>query len=163
MTIQASAMALIIATLPLYSTFNPADHEKVAESPTAVNEAPKPKKVAKPKTQENAKSTQTIEVVATHYTATCEGCIGITKNGTDVRNTIYDGDKRIIAVDPSVIPINSIVRVTYDNGTTFKAIAADVGGSIKGGRIDVLVASESEAYRLGRKEATIEILKRGGR
>lgn len=161
MSIQASAMALIIATLPLYSTFKPADHEQVAESPTVIKpeEAPKPK----PKPQKQAESTQTIEVVATHYTATCEGCIGITKNGTDVRNTIYSGGKRIIAVDPSVIPLNSTVQVTYADGMTFKAIAADVGGAIKGGRIDVLVASESEAYRLGRKKASVEILKRGGR
>lgn len=152
MSIQASAMALIIATLPLYSTFKPAD----LESPTVI----KPEEA--PKTKKQAKSTQTIEVVATHYTSTCEGCIGITKNGTDVRNTIYSGGKRIIAVDPSVIPLNSTVQVTYADGTMFKAIAADVGGSIKGERIDVLVTSESEAYRLGRKKASVEILKRGG-
>jgi len=181
-------MALIIATLPLYSTFNPADHELVSESPTGLIdanitqektsvevEAGEPatiapaesekaeEPVAPPKSEVTDEApTQSIDVIASHYVADCEGCLGITKNGTDVRQTIYSGGKRIIAVDPNVIALNSTVQVTYEDGTTFKAIAADTGSAIKNRRIDVLVASESEAFRLGRQRATVEIIKRGG-
>src|SRR5690625_4123895 len=97
---------------------------------------------------------------ATFYTAFCPtGCTGITATGIDVRNTIYHEGKRIIAVDPSVIPLGSHVKVTLEDGTSFEATAQDVGGAIKGNRIDILVASRDEAYRLGRQTVKVEILK----
>src|SRR5690606_22069426 len=69
---------------------------------------------------------RTKEVVATFYTARCEGCTGITKTGIDVRNTIHTPDGyRIIATDPSLIPLGSIVKVTLENGKSFEAKAAD--------------------------------------
>ena len=108
----------------------------------------------------NANLTQ-FTMVATHYTSRCEGCSGITATGIDVKRTIYANGLRIVAVDPSVISLGSIVRVEYADGTTFKAIAADVGGAIKNRRIDVLVASENEAYRLGKQTVTVTILKDG--
>lgn len=96
---------------------------------------------------------------ATHYIALCDtGCTGITANGTDVRNSIYSGDLRVIAVDPKVIPLNSIVEVStpYD---TFYAIAADTGGLIDGYLIDILVGTESEARELGRVRVQLRIIK----
>ena len=99
------------------------------------------------------------EFEATFYTAFCPtGCTGITATGIDVRNTIYHEDKRIIAVDPNVIPLGSTVKVTLVNGDSFEAVAGDTGGAIKGRRIDVLVASRDEAYRLGRMSAKVEII-----
>ena len=47
-----------------------------------------------------------------------------------------------IAVDPSVIPLGSLVYVEGYG----KAVAADTGGAIKGNIIDVYVNSEQEAY-----------------
>lgn len=108
--------------------------------------------------QSNSKSETGQTFSATHYTAGCEGCSGITATGVDVRNTIYHNGMRVIAVDPSVIPLNTIVQVTYPNGTSFKAIAVDTGGAIKGNIIDILVETKSEAYQLGRQSVTIEIL-----
>lgn len=101
---------------------------------------------------------------ATFYTAYCPtGCTGVTATGIDVSNTIYHEGRRIIAADPSVIPLSSIVKVTLSDGQTFEAIVADTGGAIKGRKIDVLVASRDEAKRYGRQTAKIEIIKRGGR
>lgn len=108
----------------------------------------------------NVKLTQ-FTMIATHYSYRCEGCSGITATGIDVKRTIYANGLRVIAVDPQVIPLGSIVRVKYADGTTFKAIAGDVGGAIKNRRIDVLVASENEAYRLGKQTVTVTILKSG--
>lgn len=147
---------IITTALLAASIFKPPD----LESPTEI-EQNEVHSVQTDVSTENRPQTKTIDVVATHYTASCEGCIGITKNGTDVRNTIYSEGKRIIAVDPNVIALNSTVQVTYEDGTTFKAVAADTGSDIKGARIDVLVASESEAYELGRQLAEITILEGG--
>src|SRR5690606_31509225 len=84
------------------------------------------------KIKENPK---TIKAVATAYTAFCDtGCIGVTKTGYDVSNTVYYEDKRVIAVDPKVIPLHSIVEVTYGD-ESFKAVALDTGGDIKNTRI----------------------------
>src|SRR5690606_21494258 len=106
--------------------------------------------------------TQTEEVVATFYTARCEGCSGITKTGIDVRNTIYTPDGyRVIATDTADIPLGSIVKVTLENGKSFEAKTADIGGAIKGARIDVLVKDRARAYELGRQTADVEIISEG--
>lgn len=95
---------------------------------------------------------------ATFYTAFCPtGCTGITATGVDVSKSIYHEGKRIIAVDPSVIPLGSHVRVTLADGTSFEATALDVGGDIRGNRIDILVKTREEAYRLGRQKVRVEV------
>lgn len=108
-------------------------------------------------------TTETYE--ATWYTAFCStGCIGITASGYDVSNTIYTADGlRIIATDPAVVPMYSIVTVTLADGTTFKAQALDTGGNINGNRIDILVASHAEAIALGRQAVEIEVISEGER
>lgn len=110
-------------------------------------------------TSEQAVSSLNIEF--TYYTALCDsGCTGITATGLDVRNTTYYQGMRIIAVDPGVIPLYSIVRFEL-NGMMVKAIALDKGGHIKGNRIDMLVSSEREASALGRGTKRVEILRLG--
>lgn len=109
-------------------------------------------------TEPSPPSNPTITVQATYYVATCEGCSGITKTGVDVRSSIYYEGKRIIAVDPNVIPLGSTVIVRTDSGESFEATAQDIGSAIQGNRIDILVESESEAYRLGRVSAEVEII-----
>src|SRR5690625_4949196 len=77
---------------------------------------------------------------ATAYVAHCDtGCTGVTATGYDVSNTIYKDGKRIIAADPSVMPLGTNVIVTTADGNSFEAVAADTGGDIVGNRIDILV------------------------
>ena len=95
-----------------------------------------------------------------YYTAKCKGCSGITATGVDVRNTIYYNGMRIIAVDPSIIPLYSIVHVTTPH-ESFKAIALDKGGAIKGNKVDILVADTQTAIKLGRHTVYIKVLRRG--
>lgn len=99
-----------------------------------------------------------VNVVATAYIAMCNtGCTGFTATGLDVRNT---PSKRVVAVDPNVIPLHSKVRVNLPSGESFLATALDTGGDIQNGRIDVLMATKSEAIEFGRQEnVTVEILK----
>lgn len=56
---------------------------------------------------------KTIQVKLSAYIAHCqEGCTGTTRTGVDVTQSIYYKGYRVIATDPSVIPLNSIVEVS---------------------------------------------------
>ena len=59
-----------------------------------------------------------------------------------------------IAVDRSIIPLGT--RVYVENYGY--AIAQDVGGAIKGHKIDVFLNSDAEAFRWGRRTVMIYIL-----
>ncbi|MCY9132832.1 3D domain-containing protein [Bacillus spizizenii] len=117
----------------------------------SVNEKPNAKETA------SEPAWQTFEASA--YTADCpEGCSGITATGLDVTGTIYHAGKRIIAVDPSVIALGSTVEIKQADGTTFKAVAQDTGGAIKGTKIDVLVATEADAVQFGRQSVQVRVI-----
>ncbi|EKN70302.1 hypothetical protein BABA_05736 [Neobacillus bataviensis LMG 21833] len=90
-------------------------------------------------------------VTATAYTAYCNGCSGRTATGLDLR---ANPNMKVIAVDPRVIPLGTKV---YVEGYGY-AVAADTGGAIKGYIIDLLMPSNAEAYRWGRKKVKIKIL-----
>jgi 3D (Asp-Asp-Asp) domain-containing protein len=95
---------------------------------------------------------------ATAYVALCDtGCTGITKTGIDVRNTVIHEGKRIIAVDPAVIPLDTTVDIRLADGTTFEATAQDTGGAIRGNRLDLLVSTEGKAWDFGRQTVEVRI------
>ncbi|WP_186321329.1 3D domain-containing protein [Bacillus sp. FJAT-22090] len=129
------------------------------------------KRIAKQKAKEEEKKKQVIvsrgkqlndnwiAYEATHYSAFCNtGCTGTTAYGYDVKNTIYEQGYRVIAVDPKKIKLGSLVEVKTSYGT-FKALAGDTGGNIKGFRIDILVESDKVAYSLGREKVQVRVLK----
>ena len=93
----------------------------------------------------------TLTMTATAYTAYCEGCSGITKDGTDIRANPH---LKVIAVDPTVIPLGTRVWVEGYG----EAVAADIGGAIKGNIIDVFIPSHEEALEWGRKTVKVRIL-----
>lgn len=83
----------------------------------------------------------------------------MTAMGTEISNTIYtSAGYRIIATDPNVIPMGSVVRVTYSDGTTFLAQADDTGGYIVGNRIDILYDNVEDALTFGRQNVTVEFI-----
>jgi len=96
-------------------------------------------------------SSHRISVKATAYTASCEGCSGKTATGVDLND---NPDVKVIAVDPSVIPLGSKVYVEGYG----EAIAADTGGAIKGKRIDVFIPSKDKADDWGKKEVNVTII-----
>lgn len=67
----------------------------------------------------------------------------------------------IIAVDPDVIPLGSKVLIQYPDGRSSYAVAEDVGGAIKGNRIDVAKWTVDEANDFGMKDAKVYILEKG--
>ncbi|WP_174615026.1 3D domain-containing protein [Virgibacillus ihumii] len=94
---------------------------------------------------------ETITVTATAYTADCEGCSGVTATGVDLN---ANPNKKVIAVDPNVIPLGTKV---YVEGYGY-ATAADVGGAIQGNKIDVHVPTKSEAYDWGVRTVDVTIV-----
>ncbi|WP_449538319.1 ubiquitin-like domain-containing protein [Ferdinandcohnia sp. Marseille-Q9671] len=90
-------------------------------------------------------------VSSTAYTAYCSGCSGYTATGINLR---ANPNVKVIAVDPSVIPLGTKV---YVEGYGY-AIAADKGTNIKGNKIDVFFAEKSQAYRWGQRKVKIQIL-----
>jgi 3D (Asp-Asp-Asp) domain-containing protein len=108
------------------------------------------------------KGKRKVNVIATAYTANCDtGCTGITATGLNVRSTTKHNGATVISVDPSIIPLHSVVRVDTSSGESFLAVAEDTGGAINGGHIDVLVSSHSQAIQFGRQSATLTILREG--
>ncbi|MEH6986628.1 LysM peptidoglycan-binding and 3D domain-containing protein [Cytobacillus firmus] len=116
-------------------------------------EAANPKTVVKAANTNEpaAKEGKVLTVTATAYTASCEGCIGITKTGV---NLIDNPDEKVIAVDPDVIPLGSKVFV---EGYGY-ATAEDIGGGINGHEIDVFIPGEQDALQWGRKDVKVTIL-----
>jgi 3D (Asp-Asp-Asp) domain-containing protein len=60
----------------------------------------------------------------------------------------------VIAVDPKIIPLGSVVWIPYFKRVFF---AEDVGSQIKGHRIDVFFPSVEKAIKFGRKVLDIEV------
>src|SRR5690625_2769774 len=94
---------------------------------------------------------KTVSVSATAYTAKCDGCSGVTSTGVDLN---ANPNAKVIAVDPSVIPLGSEV---YVEGYGY-ATAADVGGAIKGNKIDVHVPTKDEAVSWGVRTVEVTII-----
>ncbi|WP_396135982.1 3D domain-containing protein [Bacillus sp. NEB1478] len=102
-------------------------------------------------TIKNNLQSKSMTVSATAYTSECEGCSGVTASGTSLIDYPY---AKIIAVDPDVIPMGTVV---YVPGYGY-AVAADTGGGINGNEIDVFMNDYSKAVNWGRKTVNISIL-----
>ncbi|MBT2641838.1 LysM peptidoglycan-binding domain-containing protein [Bacillus sp. ISL-41] len=113
--------------------------------------APAAQVTAQPAAAKPAAATNQITVEATAYTANCTGCSGITKTGVNLK---ANPNAKVIAVDPTVIPLGSKV---YVEGYGY-ATAEDIGGAIKGNRIDVFIPTQSGALQWGRKQVKVTIL-----
>ncbi|GKU82861.1 3D domain-containing protein [Niallia sp. NCCP-28] len=96
-------------------------------------------------------SAKELTVEATAYTAKCNGCSGITATGINLKD---NPNKKVIAVDPSVIPLGSEVYVEGYG----RAVAGDTGGAIKGNKIDLHVPTTEQALDWGRQTVKVKIL-----
>lgn len=126
----------------------PAQTEQKAEP---AKEEAAPAKEEKAATSTSQEATKELSVSATAYTGQCEGCSGVTATGIDLN---ANPNAKVIAVDPSVIPLGSKVWVEGYG----EAIAGDTGGAIKGNKIDVHVPDQGTALNWGRKTVTVKVL-----
>lgn len=104
-----------------------------------------------PQTAQAKQGGKEITMNATAYTADCNGCSGITATGINLKS---NPNAKVVAVDPSVIPLGSKVWV---EGYGY-AVAGDTGGAIKGNRIDLHVQSKGQANNFGRKQVKVRII-----
>ncbi|UGO50693.1 cell wall-binding protein [Bacillus phage vB_BanS_Sophrita] len=113
--------------------------------------------VEQPKVEQ--KNGRTITVEATAYTnhPSENGTYGgkvVTRTGLDISSSITYNGMGIIATDPDVIPLNSIVEIeglgTY--------IALDTGSAIQGNRIDILMTNSNLTDNWGRRNVNVTIL-----
>lgn len=131
------------------------------ETPPTVSEIETPTE-SEPEQEETTSDTEPEDVVDVHYLGKfkltayciCEVCCGKWADGITYTGT-QATPGRTIAVDPEVIPLGSTVFI---NGTTY--IAEDIGGVIKGERIDVLFPTHQEALDFGVQYADISIIKK---
>jgi uncharacterized protein YabE (DUF348 family) len=99
--------------------------------------------------------TRAIKMTATAYDATFESTgknpgnpyYGITYSGVRVR-------PGIVAVDPRVIPLGTWLYVEGYG----EALAADIGGAIKGSRIDLYFDSPSDVRKYGKKKVMVYMI-----
>lgn len=105
----------------------------------------------KPSRDNTVKVQQEMMMTATAYTAYCNGCSGITKTGINLKK---NPNLKVIAVDPRVIPLGTKVHV---EGYGY-AVAGDIGGAIKGNRIDVFIPTKNAAFKFGRKQVKVKVL-----
>lgn len=146
------------AKKPTKSSDEKAD-EKAAEPVAANSESEKTQPVEQETNKQETQTTndneepagETFEVTATAYTAECDGCSGTTYTGVDLKN---NPDKKVIAVDPDVIPLGTKV---YVEGYGY-AVAEDIGSAIKGNKIDLHVPTKEEAYSWGVQTVNVTIV-----
>lgn len=122
-----------------------------AAAPAVQTAAPAKQAPAPVQTAAPAKpaSGRTMTVHATAYSRNQAGLSNFTATGIDLRQ-----NSMVIAVDPSVIPLGSLVEVPGYG----IAIAGDTGSAIKGSRIDLHMEDLGAAIAFGRRNITITIL-----
>lgn len=86
---------------------------------------------------------------ATAYSYKQPGLSNFTAMGIDLRS-----NPNVIAVDPSQIPLGTLVEVPGYG----IAIAGDTGGDIKGNRIDLHYPEVQQAMDFGRRKITIKVM-----
>ena len=101
-----------------------------------------------PAPTETSSGSQVLQMEATGYSYTQPGLSNFTATGIDLRE-----NSRVIAVDPSVIPLGSVVEVS---GYGY-AVAGDTGGAIIGNRIDLHFNTVAECTQWGRRSVTVTV------
>ncbi|AQY50034.1 peptidase M23B [Listeria weihenstephanensis] len=123
--------------------------EQTPQKETTSTPAPS-KQTQQSSSESSSKSvSKEITVTATAYSKAEPGMGTVTASGINLND-----NPRVIAVDPSVIPLGSRVYVQGYG----EAIAADTGGAIKGNKIDVHLDTVQDCYNWGVKTVKVQIL-----
>jgi len=117
-------------------------------------------------TETNLSTANVLTMTATAYDLSVASCgktpsdpgYGITATGS--RATA----RRTVAVDPSVIPLGTQLRITFSEPFGYMNgiyVAEDTGGAIGGSRIDIFMGDTASdlCAQFGRRQVTVEILK----
>ena len=108
-----------------------------------------PKSPAVSNEVKSTSSAKEFAAEATAYSYKQPGLSNYTAMGIDLRS-----NPNVIAVDPSQIPLGTLVEVPGYG----IAIAGDTGGDIKGNRIDLHYPEVQQAMDFGRRKITIKVM-----
>ena len=152
---ESKAQALSENTEP--TTHHASEDKKTEQVHSKVdkNNETKEKNVSSTKTEtvsNEVKSTSSGKEFAAEATAYSYKEVGLsyyTAMGIDLRS-----NPNVIAVDPSRIPLGTLVEVPGYG----VAIAGDTGGDIKGNRIDLHYPEVQQALDFGRRKITIKVM-----
>ncbi|MDT2660077.1 3D domain-containing protein [Enterococcus hulanensis] len=141
---QESSQASAQASKPA-----PSASSSQQQSTTQTSEQPKqePEKPAEPSTPTT--SGRTIQMESTGYSCAESVNTYFTAMGIDLRQ-----NPQVVAVDPSVIPLGSMVEVSGYG----IAIAGDTGGAIKGNIIDCHFPTVEQCIQWGRRSVTVTVI-----
>lgn len=153
--ITALNFNVIFPAYYLYDSLSSQNNTTIIKQPTPVVE---PYQKASAHEEEIAG----LHFVATAYTAAEDECgkpvehpdYGRTASGEMVR-------RGIVAVDTDVIPMHSLIRIEGAGDLSGVYEVKDTGGAIKGNRIDIYVPTKHEAYKFGKRDIKVFILREG--
>lgn len=124
--------------------------ETVVENKPEAEEQPAVQNVSSPpKTEVAETSGRKVNVNATAYSRNQASLSNHTFTGIDLRD-----NPMVIAVDPSVIPLWSLVEIPGYG----IYLAGDTGSAIVGNRIDIHMESLDSAWAFGRRQMTVTVL-----
>lgn len=150
--VTAVILALLITALAIYLWENRPPEPNVQANTTRNNIIVKTEYV-KVVEEVEVDPYQWQEFTITGYTADdpAQGTNSTVYTGFDLNET---GDLPIAAVDPDTIPLYSIIEIK-DVGAF---VALDIGGAIKGKRIDILFEDIDQAYDWGVQERLVRVI-----
>ena len=136
----------------------PADMTAVNEAYTPAVEPPKQTATVNGQECERVTADELLGMTSlgsfsvTHYCPCVQCCgksDGVTASG---RNVV---PYHSVAVDPSVIPLGSIIYLDYGDGVLHECRADDTGGAVRGYKLDLCVGEHKSAQMLGVRTATV--------
>ena len=125
----------------------PASSAQVSTTQTSEQPKPEPEKPTAPSTPTT--SGRTMQMESTGYSCAESVNTFFTAMGIDLRQ-----NPQVVAVDPSVIPLGSMVEVSGYG----IAIAGDTGGAIKGNIIDCHFPTVEQCIQWGRRSVTVTVI-----
>lgn len=97
---------------------------------------------------------ETVEPDPDEFVATAYCLEGTTQSGVRVQ-------PGIVAADPSVLPVGSVVRIEEPETHAGIYTVLDTGGAILGERIDIYLPDCGEAREFGRQPVSLRVLRHG--
>ena len=88
------------------------------------------------------------------YVATAYSVTGVTASG------IYT-NRHVVAADPSILPIGTIIKIRHAGRYQGEYVVADTGSKIVGHRLDIYMPSTAACMRFGKKTVKVKLVKLG--
>ena len=88
------------------------------------------------------------------YTATAYSVTGVTASG------IYT-NRHVVAADPSILPIGTIIKIRHAGKYRGEYVVADTGRKIVGRRLDIYMPSTRACMNFGKRIVKVKVIKLG--